>query len=206
MKKLNIPKGTSKNGFYTDGGEFMTEDYNNYVGYFNIQSDGNVYTKPSLKNDSVRLIKYVAIFDRETKKVYDKVKTHQLKKNFNVVGKEFKPEKEDFQRGFAYRYFCKKKKTDYIVEIDKKQYDKLMSGDYSTSMIYKLIKIPWKLKGDMFDVFEGNVRIVNGVFDSNKRVIKNAEKTLFGIENIINSYLEKTVFSDYYKNNFNDNK
>lgn len=205
MKKLRIPKGTVKNGLYTEGGKFMTEDYNNYKGYYNIQSDGNIYSGYYLTKKSQRLIKFVSSFDKKEMGVYDKIKTHDLKKSFNVISKKFEPTKKDFQRGFAYRYFCKKRKSVFIVEIDDKQYNKIISGNYSNSLIYKAIKIPWKLKGEMFDIYNENIRVINGVFDTNKRIIINAEKELPGIKNIINSYLEKTVFSEYKNALENDN-
>lgn len=201
MKKLYSPKGTVTEGLYTSGDKFVVKGLDTYyVGYYNIQSNGSCYTGFSYKLDSNPLIEKKSSFiNNKTIFMYDEVKEYSFKSNFNVAFTEFMPSLDDYKTGYVTRYFCKKHKFEYIVEINKKQYDKLLSRNYSNSYVYSYIKVNWKLTGVMFDVMEGNVRVVNGVYDSNKRSVVNADKTLFGLKQYINSYTEKTIFSDYYK-------
>lgn len=206
MKKLYEPVGVSDNKLYTDGNEYMFKNGEAYVGYYNKQSNGNVYTGVSYSKKSKKLYDYSELLKNKNIFIYDSVKEYDFKKNFVLVYKEFSPSIEDYDTGYINRYFCKKNKSEYIIEIDEKQYNKLISNNYSSSYIYRVVEMQWKLSGDMFDIFDGNVRISNGVYDSNKRSIQNANKKLYGLINYIKSYVEKTIFSEYYKKLINDNK
>lgn len=75
---------------------------------------------------------------------------------------------EDYDVGYIYRYFCKKvnDENSNILEIDKDQYDMLVSYDKSINgPLYKAIRVIWKVSG-----------IKDVVNEENKRRIEDAER------------------------------
>ncbi len=101
------------------------------------------------------------------------------------------PTTKDYIKGFFIRYFVQPKSDlTQIIEIDKKQF-----GDYFKTDIginknaYNAVELKWRLTGQAYDSFDGNIRIRPGVWHSNERVVKIKEKTIPNLSNKIKDYI-----------------
>jgi hypothetical protein len=91
------------------------------------------------------------------------------------------PTFEDYFNGFFNRYIIQLKSSAIselnIIEINKENYDKLIANNNALKS-YNIATIPWVLSGPIFDyIDENNVRI-DGVYNTNLRFIRQAEKII----------------------------
>jgi len=187
-------------GLMTDGEEFMTLDNVEYVGPYHTYGDGAVYTGSDYTSDSQPLIKY-RLNEPEVSLVYDKITENKFPKKAELVASEPVLTEDDYTIGHMSRYFAVKinDNTGYsAIEISKKDYNKFKVKKSSTSFIYNVIEIKWKLTGPLHDEYDGDIRINSGVFDTNRRVVVTASKKqgFLCLINVIQDYLKYTIYDD----------
>lgn len=93
------------------------------------------------------------------------------------------PDEAAIDAGVFTRYFIRQAnhRAGYITEIDSSTYN-----EFRSNKMYKVIELPWRIKGQLDDVFgpqDGNtpVRTYTGVKTANALTLKEAEKEMPGI-------------------------
>ena len=101
------------------------------------------------------------------------------------------PTTNDYLKGFFTRYFIQSKNDlAQIVEIDQKQYDDYWKPKEGINLNkYTAVKMKWKLTGQAYDSYKGNIRIRNGVWHSNRRIVEMKEKHMPFLSNLIKDYI-----------------
>lgn len=89
--------------------------------------------------------------------------------------------KEDLDNGYLQRYFARSiSNTDasQIVEIDSSKFSLC-----STISLYVVLKMIWKIKGKLEDVYtsDGKIKLYTGVITANKKSVEDGEKILSGL-------------------------
>ncbi len=89
--------------------------------------------------------------------------------------------KEDLDNGYVLRYFARSiSNTDasQIIEIDSSKFSL-----YSTISLYKTLKLVWKIRGKLEDVYNsnGNIKLYTGIITANKKSIEDGDKVLSGL-------------------------
>lgn len=197
-KRIYYPESQILSGLTTEGGEFMTPDNIEYIGAYHKYSDGAIYTGGSYTSNSKLLIKY-RLNEPEVSFLYDKIAQRKFPKKAMLAPQQLIVTEDDYKIGIISRYFAVRindKTGSSVIEISKKDYDKFRIKKSSTAFIYNLIEIKWKLTGPKNDVYNGNFRIENGVYDTNKRIVESAsQKTGFScLKNVIIDYLRYSVY------------
>jgi hypothetical protein len=178
---------------YTTGAEWMTADYEEYVGLYHKYTTGEVYTQPKWnKNKSVRLYTYKEL--SESVKTYNRVTDVELQYNsfetHNVV-----VTKKDIDAGFITRYIIKKNNEIKFYEIDDKTFT-----DYGKKKIdptiYSATQLQWHIVGDIEDMIQGNMTI-QGVRSKNLQAVKNAESTMPNLSMYLNNPLQYYTDTDF---------
>lgn len=93
----------------------------------------------------------------------------------------------DYKKGYLVRTFVKKiNDKGFVIEISPEEYANFQNGevDYDISD-YLSIQILWKLTGPLNTVRVSQYDIRNGIIDTNKRLVENANKTFLGITDFI---------------------
>jgi hypothetical protein len=175
---------------YTSGSQWMTiDDWKEYVGYYHIYSSGEVYTEKEWnKNRSKKLVEYKKR-DASYYKYMDLnhyMTTTDGKKSEIVGGTglfhrytapravKVRPSKIDYSKGLMTRYFVyKRNEPDRIFfEVGKDQATDYTANEQGINQyLYGLVKIPWKITGPEYDIFNNGILIESGVVDTNKRII-----------------------------------
>jgi len=199
-KRIYYPESQILSGLTTEGGEFMTPDNIEYIGAYHKYSDGAIYTGGSYTSDSKQLIKY-RLNEPEVSFLYDKIAQRKFPKKAMLAPQQLIVTEDDYKIGIVSRHFAVRindKTGNSVIEISKKDYDKFRIKKSSTAFIYNLIEIKWKLTGPKNDVYNGNFRTENGVYDTNKRIVESAsQKTGFScLRNVIIDYLIYSIYDD----------
>lgn len=95
----------------------------------------------------------------------------------------------DYKRGNILRYFAKKRNESIIIEIDKDTYEDIffIRGKYNYPM-WKVIYLNWRISGILNNKIMNNGMFVEGVIETNKRIIESKRKVFFGIEQYLLDY------------------
>lgn len=114
-----------------------------------------------------------------TRKLYFDV----MRGDYPVYTKPF-PTVEDYSRGYINRYFVKKINDNTINEVSGDSFNTIITG------LYSKINIIWRITGIKNDVYQNKIKIYSGVIEDNQTAIKNAEKEMSGISEILKNPLE----------------
>jgi len=197
-KRIYYPESQMTLGLTTDGGEYMTLDDVEYIGAYHKYSDGAIYTGGSYTSNSKPLIKY-RLNEPESSLLYDKIVQHAFPKKSLLTPQQPILTEDDYKIGSISRYIAVRINDytgDSVIEISEKDYTKFRVKKTSASFIYNLIEIKWKLTGSMNDIYDKDVRLESGVYDTNKRIIESAsQRTGFScLKNVITDYLRYTIY------------
>ena len=166
-KRIYYPEGAIQKGLYTSGGEWMFEDGTEYEGQYHIYSNTNeVYTEPLFVKDvSKKLVRYYNLDNQILTNTYQYNVLTDAVEDFDPIISIpdpyfFQPTNEDYDNGFAERFFYKRKGSEIINEINKDGFDEL------DSPYYQKLKLKWKISGPLNDTPEEK-----GIIDTNQRTI-----------------------------------
>jgi len=152
--------------------------------FHNSKSQELIDSRPPIVIDNNYIAKNQAGAIGFTKKYNNTLEAPLLSTNF------IEPNFSDYSKGYFIRYFAQLKLAIFpeknIYELNKENYDKLIN-DFIALQSYNTIAIPWKLNGSFFDVFQNNIRIEDGVYDTNLRITKQAEKIIPNLSIYLNN-------------------
>jgi len=181
-KKIYYPKGQILGGRFTAGKEWMLEDGTEFKGAYHTYTTNEVFTESSyVRGRSKKLIPYVNMSEEANKKKfeYDGLVAQTPKKfTFANYSKQI-PTQLDYDRGYFYRYFVKRRTSDYISEVNLENY-----GKADTEHFIK-VKLAWKIAGPLNDT--SNER---GVIDTNRRILIETENTMSKISEYVKNLTE----------------
>lgn len=97
------------------------------------------------------------------------------------------PLPSDYARGYFTRYFAKKVSgTGYIIEISQQDWSQIGDENVNRSLLsYETTDMLWQLTGPMYNTRISQYQIQGGVYDTNKRVTENKQKSFRGIVEFI---------------------
>lgn len=178
-----FPLSQIKTNLYTNGYEFTTtptDTTNSYSGYYWKTSDGKYYTGktpqdlptqelfkiPNLEQsvaDNSNIIVNVTVFDGDPI-VETYLKEKQINPdtiNYTPYYSPIIPTQQDYQIGQFRRYFVKKTNEIIYIEINKDQFDKILTKDPQILwQLYLPFFIDWQLTGDKQQVAQVNKNMV----------------------------------------------
>ncbi len=126
---------------------------------------------------------------------YKYIKKDYLKKEVSPEPVKPLPIATDYNKGKYTRYFIRKiTDINVIMEIDKKQYDTLSQSEKGiNNSLYGGLQMSWRIRGRERDEYKNGVRIYPGVYESNERFIKKAEKKFHNITTVLQDKLQYAV-------------
>ena len=178
-----FPLSQIKTNLYTNGYEFTTtptDTTNSYSGYYWKTSDGKYYTGktpqdlptqelfkiPNLEQsvaDNSNIIVNVTVFDGDPI-VETYLKEKQINPdtiNYTPYYSPIIPTQQDYKIGQFRRYFVKKTNEIIYIEINKDQFDKILTKDPQILwQLYLPFFIDWQLTGDKQQVAQVNKNMV----------------------------------------------
>lgn len=195
------PKNKILNNQYTAGKKYSYPSGIEYVGYYYVLSNGKVFSgKTPQDPNSVELVSYAENIGRlYNPKLFiynDLTKNTSIAKiqNFKSIPSYYPILTEnDYKLGIITRYFCNKldSNSTTIKEISKEIYTSLINQEPTYDYISNIIaKIPWKITGPLYDVYQNNILIQPGIVDTNSRQLAITEKTFPGISDYLNNLTE----------------
>lgn len=201
------PESSIEKGLLTNGKEYMSEDYIEYIGYYHRYTNGEVFSLYNYnEKNSIKLIPYDILLINQNAKntTFTKNTTYNPKNYSTPTPKTVTPTLEDFKNKSSWdRYFIRKvnDKGWGIRELTKDQYDRTQSSNRGEidSFLFNTITIKWKLIGDRNDTIDSNNVLVSGVYNTNERTIKQANKEFIGLDEYLLDPLEFTVYSKWYE-------
>jgi hypothetical protein len=177
-RRIYYPEGSIQKGLYTEGGEWMTDDGNEWVGqYHKYTNTGEIYTQPVyVKDVSVKLVPLYILSEQLAKNTFQynvlKEAVEDYEQNLVIPDPHlFQPTQEDYDNSFATRYFYKRKGSTIINELSEEGFGEL------ESVYYQKLELKWKIAGPLNDTPEEK-----GIIDTNKRTIMLYQNTFLGLE------------------------
>jgi hypothetical protein len=189
------PESSIEKGLYTNGGELMTTDYEEYVGFYHKYTTGEIFSLHEYTSFSQKLITF-----EEAKNVINL--NNNIKNSNSPIHEIITPKLEDFNSKESWNRYFVKKVNDVkwgIKEISKEKRDDIVSNKKNSmdSFLFTTMELPWKLTGILRDLKRSGVNY-SGVYDTNLRTIQNANKDFIGITNILKDPLQYTIYSKWY--------
>ena len=179
--KIYYPKNEVETGFYANPGEFVLEDGTEYIGSY-CKADGVLLTGNRPGRGAKRLISVDIHHLREPNIDYFKLKKLAFDKHVTPKLHMPEPSNKDYTNGQFKRYFVQKiNQGNYILEIDKQQYDDANKNN-KPGINLKLFRkgiVDWVLTGD-------------DPADFNNRTLMLMEKTYPGIRQYFSDFSEFT--------------
>jgi len=195
------PSFMKRENQYTLGGEYMTSRTyvvkddpeskgKEYVGYFNITSEGP-YTDKRFTVNSKPLFN-IRYANTKSSQIYidlSKGTGYVSDLEFDdPISTSVTPTDEDMTRGYFIRYFIQQRNDKFarIKEIDKKQFDQLadLSGGLN-STFYKSVALRWKISGPKNDILKNGIISKPGIEDTNLRTVNIKARTLIGLDTVL---------------------
>jgi len=177
-RRIYYPEGSIQKGLYTEGGEWMTDDGDEWVGqYHKYTNTGEIYTQPVyVKDVSVKLVPLYRLSEQLAKNTFQYNVLKELVEDYeqNLVVPDphlFQPTQEDYDNSFATRYFYKRKGSTIINEVSEDGFGEL------ESVYYQKLELKWKIAGPLNDTPEEK-----GIIDTNKRTIMLYQNVFLGLE------------------------
>ena len=191
-RKLFYPIGEQILGLLTKGKEWMlNETRKEYKGPYHRFTDGVVMTGGSPSKRSLYLIPYKDLSSKQSQAADIYRSLTSVKVDKFIVPKYYFPKvrAKDITDGYITRYFVQKKNdrsSATIMEIDKKQYDKVaqknkvaINGKLSDKFLLR-----WKLTGTEEDITQ-----------INQTTLSRLDKTYTGIYAYLGNFIELTKYS-----------
>lgn len=193
--KIYYPDWQITKNLYTNGGEYATEDGFEYVGYYHKYTTGEVYTESNWSpNNSVKLIE-LARNRPVVDMVYENIKLISLDELKAPIAYSPILTIDDYYNGTFDRYFAvRRNNISQIVEIDKKQFDKISVDSGVDGHMYVGVTVNWKLTGPLRDVYENSTLTVKGVLDQNIRSIQATRKYAASMFNYLTDMVEYSIY------------
>jgi hypothetical protein len=182
------PLSQIKTNLYTNGGELVilntsTRKYDNYVGYYWLNSKGEYFTgktpqdlpnnilikipdveiqyEKNLTISAVQLQNTTVLDGNPVLRNYLKVYSDTNDITFPPYFNPQLPTQQDYQNAEFRRYFCKKTNEIIYLEIDQTQYDDLINKNPQILWeLYEPFNITWQLTGDKQQVAQVNKNMV----------------------------------------------
>lgn len=211
-KKIYYPSSTIRPNLFTKGGELMTEDNEEYIGFYHVYDSGEIFSESDWdeeKSKKLLLIdnKLVKIKDISIKKV---LKNLEYTKGINVskfihpVEYNLIPTQEDYDNGYIIRYFIGKvNDVNYpLMEVDKEVFESIGDEKGIDNLLFKGVKLEWSLTGPLNDEYDsdGNIK-KSGVYDTNLRLINHYNKEIPNLNKYLTNPIEYSIYSKYYSTN-----
>lgn len=198
MARSYYPKGSITYNLYTTGSEWMLQDSTEYVGFYYSTIDGEVRTGAYPSNTSKPLIPYRNPLSADTR--YSSITTVDLRPFTAPVAYYPVLVKKDYLKGRFTRYFARRRNLQNplqdIIEIDKKQFDSILSADTGIDeSLYDGIQLEWKLTGKEYDYTDRSGVKIGGVVDTNHRTVLSQDKRYPGLKYKLVDYREYTIYS-----------
>jgi hypothetical protein len=172
LNNMYLPK-SKYNVKHTKGGELFNPNGSEYIGSYIESFSGEIYTGKKFSSSTKKLQDFRFADDTTDPLV--------LKNNF------IRPTKLDYLNEKFNRYYIQDRRTKNIVEVNKENYKRFNTLNYTISVV-----ISWILKGPVEDINKGPY-IYFGASSQNKESIVEAEKTIKGLSQIVNNYGEFVV-------------
>ena len=178
--RVYYTKAQITDGLITEGGEWMFIDGMEYIGQYHSYSTGEVFSEVNfVDGKSRKLIPYVDVTTIGTQNaenmdfaknfIYDEIKSVDIKKSKTPNRDIEAITDKDIKNGYMIRYFGYRY-DDSCIELNKEKFNQIGSEDGLSGVVYKKLKIKWKITGPIHDVLDENGKVIeSGVFDSNKR-------------------------------------
>lgn len=188
------------NNLYTIGKEWMLENGTEYIGFYHKYSNGTVLTEPYYhKILSNLLIPYKDPASLPVN-IYNKLKKIQPSPSVSPINFKVLPTTDDYSTGTFKRYFIYRKNySDLnrdVCEVDEEQYKLWEKPNIGINeILYDGFTIDWKLTGPLYDVVVRDFVKEAGVYNNNRRLIKEADRIFPGMSTIITDYLEFSIYS-----------
>ena len=210
-QKIYYSEQEIETSLYTQGGEYMDMDNNEYIGYYHkYLRTGEVFTeikfdklkskklKPFLAEVSNKSIKqYIGTTKEveEVKGVTFTVPSNIYKPNQYVAPISYYPilTQDDYKKGHISRYFIKKRndRSNKIMEINKESYNLVTTSGPIDGNLWERYSLRWKISGPLNDIKDGRgITIESGISDTNKRILRKAEKEFRGISFHLQNLIE----------------
>lgn len=210
--RIYYPSSGIRTNLFTKGGYLMTEDYDEYVGFYHIYNSGEIFSEGEWdENVSKKLLlideKLLDVKDNSIKKMFNSleytngvnVSRFKAPIEYNLI-----PSPEDYDRGVITRYFLGKvNDVNYpIKEIDEETFQSIGSEQGVDNLLFKGIELNWLLKGPLYDILDedGSIK-TSGVYDTNLRMIRQYTKELPNLDMFLTNPIEYSVHSKYYSVN-----
>jgi hypothetical protein len=209
-KKIWYSKNEVETGLYTPGNELMTTDFNNYTGYYHkYLTTKEIFTESEFNNKSIPLIPNQKYITSKNVKEYKNIEGGIINygssdyvrhtkiynpSNHSIPYSHYpNPSQEDFKNGYINRYFVKRRndKTNIITEINEESYNTYGKKQGIDKNLYQVYVLKWKLTGKLKDELDKyNIIIKSGIYDTNKRLVNEADKHFRGINKYLTNYIE----------------
>ena len=183
------------NGLYTMGGEYETDDHVEYIGpYHRYTGTNEVYTESKW---NIRLSTPLRLYTvlPQSIKTYNTLKTVPVTGFESITNTIATIKLSDITNGYVTRYFCKKRNSDDIIEIDEIQYTKWLAG-YIDRIMYDAVTVNWKITGPLNDSMQNHVYIP-GVLSYNRTQLIQAQDILPTILTYVTDYAQFYVDNDF---------
>ena len=164
-KKIRYTKDEIINNLYTTGGEYMTTNFQEYIGLYHKYTTGEVFTFPKWNPyKSIELIEYIDLnSDTKSYKVLkDDIKT----KYQNIQSYRVQISQNDRKTGYITRYFAYNIVNKQLIEINKDTFKKIKSKDIDPNL-YQIVSLRWFITGPVDDIND-NGYVTQGVRTKNQ--------------------------------------
>tara|TARA_B100000085_G_scaffold282764_1_gene311969 strand:+ start:776 stop:1348 length:573 start_codon:yes stop_codon:yes gene_type:complete len=164
-QRIYYPRGAQRQGLYTSGGQWMSEDGAEWVGQYHIYTNtGEVFTEPEyVKGKSVKLVPYANLGEENERRTFQYNKIKQIddyEPTITLPDPYFpQPTGEDYDTGYVVRYFLQKKGSRVIFEVSK-------DGFSFEDPNYHKCELKWKISGPLNDL-----NGISGIIDTNQRTV-----------------------------------
>lgn len=200
---------------FTNGQELMhIKDFDEYVGFYHRYTTGEIFTEPEWDPvRSKRLITYRNISEMQ-KRYYDlkHFTTNPLRgkrKKINNPDEYYRYTHpmsikrqltdREIRDGKIFRYFVSKRneRARVFYEIDQKQAVTITSTRGGLNQfLFEVVTIPWKTDGPQYDIYKNDILTIQGVVDTNLRIVERYSKKYPLLRRTISGPRELTVYEN----------
>lgn len=139
-------KSKIKSNLFTNGGEFILQDsQKEYVGWYNIDGEENIFTEKTFLNEKSLLLLPInlkqTIYEQNVKRDVSKIKRQKDVKSYFPRITE-----DNIEQGFIERYFVKKNNVENILlkEVDRETYFSIKNQEgFYLDSLYTIYEIVW---------------------------------------------------------------
>ena len=139
-------KSKITSNLFTNGGEFILKDsQEEYVGWYNIDGEENIFTEKTFLNEKSLLLLPIdlkqTIYEKNVKADISKIKSQKDVKSYFPILTE-----ENIEQGFIERFFVKKNNVENILlkEVDKETYFSIKNEEgFYLDSLYTIYEIVW---------------------------------------------------------------